>query len=81
MMTAQDIADVFNGLGVTKAAFGAMIQRLIVLDQYNKLNSALANARAEHAEARAAMAAAEQTLQAQVSAARAAADNVIGGGA
>lgn len=80
MMTAQGIADVFNELGVTKAAFGAMIQRLIVLDQYNKLNSALANARAEHAEARAAMAAAESTLEAQVAAARAAADEVVGGG-
>lgn len=81
MITANDIAGVFNDLGISLKAFRAMIVRLIVLDDYNKATASLANARAEHAAARADMAASEAALEAIVNEKRAAADSVVGGGA
>lgn len=80
-MTAQDIVDVMNARNITKETFDGMMIRLGALDGYSQLVSQLAVLRAEHAEQRAAMAAAESALEAQVAAARAAADEVVGGGA
>ena len=80
-ITPNEIAGVLSAGGYDAASFAATMQRLAALDAYNKLASALAVLRAEHAEQRAAMAAAESTLEAQVAAARAAADEVVGGGA
>ena len=80
-ITAPEIAEVLSDMNLDKPAFTAMMQQLGVLMTYNRLTSALAVLRAEHAEQRAAMAAAEAALEAQVVAARAAADDVVGGGA
>lgn len=79
-ITPEQIAQVLTAGGYDQDSFAATMSRLGALDAYNKLASALAVLRAEHAEQRAAMAAAESTLEAQVAAARAAADEVVGGG-
>jgi len=80
-ITPTEIAEVLTDMNLDKPTFTALMRQLGVLMTYNRLTSALAVMRAEHAEARATMAAAESALEAQVAAARAAADEVVGGGA
>lgn len=80
-ITAPEIAEVLTDMNLDKPAFASLMQQLGVLMTYNRLTSALAVMRAEHVEQRATMAAAESALEAQVAAARAAADEVVGGGA
>lgn len=80
-VTAQDIADVMNELGVTKDGLAGMMRRLAPLDQLNRLTAARALMVAEHNAARATMDAELGELDTQIAQARAAADLVAGGGA
>ena len=79
-ITPDQIAGVLAAGGYTVETFAATMGRLAALDAYNRLTSARALLVAEQSEARAAMDAKLGELDAQIAAARRAADEVVGGG-
>lgn len=80
-MTAQDMVDVMNERNITKEALGGLMDRLAPLDLLNRLASRRALLVAEQNSARATMDAELGELDTQIAQARAAADQVVGGGA
>ena len=67
MLKVEDILEVLNSMGVTKAQFASFFQRAVLLTQLQELNSKVSNLQAQQSQATQEYASQIQTVQGQAS--------------